>query len=565
MVVLIFITLLFLGISSAAPITALEAEILDAQDEKTVLRNELAPSWATTSNVRGTSDLLWTSVLTLSLCVYTVIHVNIPPPGEKPWRFYRRKMIFMLVAILAPDFALWTAFEQWDIVKHLKDTLNKSPRVSTENQEGKESKSPTDNQESNEPKPPTEIRGVNEPRPPTETQEGNKPKPPEGPQRFGWTYCFYAAMGGIAVDVGAIQDGPRFITLKPPGLEFLAKRGHFIEISESEIDDKSKADTLAKIIICIQVLWLVIQCIGRKVNNLPVALLELHVLAHVVSALVLYTIWFKKPFDIQEPTIIDSSNFEDEIALMVLLSDRGGGSITRYDISNLQGRKRSLSAAGHSAYYLEPGPSLEYGLGVERFFKQDTLNSKKLELLTRADRAMSKDPSTYPVGDTEITDIRYLSRHAGDMEALFFRIKHFDIGYQLKTLQRTNRDAALVFLGVVVLAALYAGIHLAAWNYHFPTKAEMVLWRGSGVVVATAIPAAIVLFIILALICMPIDERFPKLENVTATIIWLPILLTALLYFSARVFLVIEAFISVRQMPIGVFVTISWSDYIPHL
>jgi hypothetical protein len=38
-----------------------------------------------------------------------------------------------------------------------------------------------------------------------------------------------------------------------------------------------------------------------------------------------------------------------------------------------------------------------------------------------------------------------------------------------------------------------------------------------------------------------------------------------LLFVGARLYLVVEAFISVRALPIGVFVTVPWANYIPHL
>jgi hypothetical protein len=37
------------------------------------------------------------------------------------------------------------------------------------------------------------------------------------------------------------------------------------------------------------------------------------------------------------------------------------------------------------------------------------------------------------------------------------------------------------------------------------------------------------------------------------------------LYIGARIFVVVESFISIRRLPLGVFVTVDWADYIPHL
>jgi len=46
------------------------------------------------------------------------------------------------------------------------------------------------------------------------------------------------------------------------------------------------------------------QSIARKVHGYPLTLLELHTLVHVICAFAMYALWFRKPLDIQEPTVI---------------------------------------------------------------------------------------------------------------------------------------------------------------------------------------------------------------------------------------------------------------------
>jgi len=43
------------------------------------------------------------------------------------------------------------------------------------------------------------------------------------------------------------------------------------------------------------------------------------------------------------------------------------------------------------------------------------------------------------------------------------------------------------------------------------------------------------------------------------------VMLLGLLYSGARLFIIVESFISIRKLPLGVFVTIDWAKYIPHL
>ncbi|KAI3323706.1 hypothetical protein HD806DRAFT_522284 [Xylariaceae sp. AK1471] len=548
MAALLLIFPLLLRGASAAPVTPLEAQILAAKGNKTALNTQLALSWATTSNVRSTSDLLWTSILTLSLCVYTVIHINIPPPNEPNRLFYLRKVGWVFVAILAPEFALWLAYQQWDVTRRLKQQLRK---IAAE-------------------------------------QKGEKLTPPvEIAQRFGWTYCFYAVMGGFVVDVSPIHDYLEYVTIKPQGLVFLAQRGHFIDLSENAIRDKSKADILAKVIVCIQVMWLIIQSIGRKVEGLPIALLEYHVLAHVACALGLYLFWFKKPFDVQEATIVDSSKFTDELALMLLESpcSRESRNLELYNMDtdthqHTMSRSESITIHNHNgadnpgpdtteyrygdediSLLVGPGQSLENGLGVKKDSDTEVrLNSKDLKRWTKAHRAMEEDIQAYPFGEIKYHGIRYLSKHSSNIQDTSFGDSTAEIQLATKELQQGNRSNVLAAILLIALPAAYGGFHLAAWNHHFPSKVEMWLWRISGLLVAT-IPT---IYSIWDGSYSGIGDAF-KENGASETPELLVFCLLFLVYVPARSFLVIEAFMSVRQMPIGVFVTVDWSNYIPHL
>lgn len=62
---------------------------------------------------------------------------------------------------------------------------------------------------------------------------------------------------------------------------------------------------IAKLVVCGQVGWLVLQLLGRRIQNLPMTLLELHVLIHILIAAVVYGFWWNKQLDFAEPIILD--------------------------------------------------------------------------------------------------------------------------------------------------------------------------------------------------------------------------------------------------------------------
>lgn len=115
----------------------------------------------------------------------------------------------------------------------------------------------------------------------------------------------------------------------------------------------------------------------------------------------------------------------------------------------------------------------------------------------------------------------------------------------------------------------FAAIHVAAWNEYFPLLLERWLWRSSSLYLAWA--GGIWLSInVLALL----SKNFAKLWDTADTgraskwayFTLIPICtVCGLSYAFARTFLVVEAVISLRQMPPNMYITPNWPQIIPHL
>ncbi|OCK89459.1 uncharacterized protein K441DRAFT_277803 [Cenococcum geophilum 1.58] len=101
-------------------------------------------------------------------------------------------------------------------------------------------------------------------------------------------------MRGLAVNVSSPPFIPRLITstlgfprlLEDGGYKYeatrmlsaenvkgmtLVNRASWKE-SLSQTQDKSKADAVAKVVVCGQVIWFIAQCISRFINRLPINL-----------------------------------------------------------------------------------------------------------------------------------------------------------------------------------------------------------------------------------------------------------------------------------------------------
>ncbi|KAI9873382.1 MAG: hypothetical protein M1830_000472 [Pleopsidium flavum] len=270
--------------------------------------------------------------------------------------------------------------------------------------------------------------------------------------------------------------------LSARGVMYLAQRGIFLEVSEEFIEDKSKADALAKALVCLQVTWTVIQVISKKIVGYPIALLEVHTLGHVACALALYALWFQKPLGVREPTIVEKEEFREHLPVFL--------------------------AATHT-------------------IDQDHLETPRL------------------LG-SYITQLNYtiITKH-------------------LQSHTSTPRKLAVVLAVVCTTGA----IHISAWNFVFPSKTEKLLWRICSLTTA-AVPVFVISVFLLTMCCLNSLLRYPRLRRYIKTVhsfisTYMPLMLGLVVH--CRAFLIVESFISIRHVPIGVYASVSWTKYIPHL
>lgn len=120
-----FYQILVLSRTGQATLTApIEPLLSAAAGNRTTLNTQISPLWASSPGVRGTSDILWSCLLTLTSCVYTAIHLNVPPAHEGKWQRLRRKLIWVAMALFAPEYVLYCALNQFLAARKLVKELN---------------------------------------------------------------------------------------------------------------------------------------------------------------------------------------------------------------------------------------------------------------------------------------------------------------------------------------------------------------------------------------------------------------------------------------------------------
>ena len=434
----------------------------------------------------------------------------------------------------------------------------------------------------------------------------------------------------------------------------------------------------------------------RWVSRLPVTALELNTLAHSICALLVYSLWWDKPLDIQDPTLLTSAYFPPLVALSweaaggraykrkeyeiknskYLPKALGYESVVEYDVrrTNVQSQsvpelediasgpwsnalvgalrtkvgegpagyqfleirdgkayKRVLLLSYYAKNYRSPLDTIARLVGILEMtqagvpLEEDLANTKNDHALQRW-----RLISTIGVEYTEMLEFIMASINHYNIDAgIVFPPKVVGLQYHsaepLVVYAKTNMDfwvmssggdmkAIVAFIIFCLCALAYGGVHASAWNDHFPTSVERLLWRISAVLVAALGIASMLIIIsyqfgqyvdnymipqkifpdkhsiwhscgrvflgLLRSVISPIADiigvfggsldcwRDSVFQALMAAVVWLVIaifLSSLVLYCLCRSFLVVEGFISLRRLPSLAYSMPSWPQYLPHL
>lgn len=220
--------------------------------------------WTSAPNNRGTIDILWDCGFTILLCTWTVLCVNISPPGASTWYLIKRKAWLALICWMGREFLFYLSVHQWQ-------SARRSVR---------------------------EFRDLG---------------------LEGWTlkHAFFGDMGGFVLQT---SDDIRF-PLTGKHLHFLIAEGFidrdyakkYIIVDERIIEDKNKTDNIIRIITVGQTLWFVANCIARAVQKLAITTTELTVCAFITTTVPVVYFWFQKPADISSAFTIECHATVQEI------------------------------------------------------------------------------------------------------------------------------------------------------------------------------------------------------------------------------------------------------------
>lgn len=236
-------------------------------DNTCPLTQETNCGWYTPPSLRGTSDIIWSCLLTIALCLSASLHLNVPSHVDNQFVIAWRKAKWMLISLLAPELVTLTAIAQWTKawwsvaeMKRLGHNWTMSHGFFT-------------------------VMGgfvVS-----TSTQH----------TRSGFGRDLYTARDAIhCVHVYELCDWVKTGRIRLP------------QITEQEINDKSRMRTLVLCIAFLQTSWFILQCAARATHGLSISKLEIVTLAYVLCAITSYCFWWNKPYEVTVSVNIGNIN-----------------------------------------------------------------------------------------------------------------------------------------------------------------------------------------------------------------------------------------------------------------
>ncbi|PVH99833.1 hypothetical protein DM02DRAFT_528246 [Periconia macrospinosa] len=497
-------------------------------------------------NQRDTISLLVSCFATLGLCVYSAVHLNVPAKREPYYEALFRQLKWCLIGLFAPELVLYTAWRQYASARQLCDEVEQA-RSKLRDRSKSATQSP----------------------------------------RYTWTLAhgFYGTMGGIAVEIESNRDTSPYayifgdakrLTLTAKGVALLAHCGLLPDISLDEIKDKNKADGLAKFLVCVQAGWMMIQVISRAAVGLPTTLLEVNTVAHVVCALLMYVVWWHKPRQVTAPTLLPADGLWPLVAYM-------------YSASRLSGQRPD----GIRGMIMHAKPELKKLAYIEGSDSNGANNNGRFVPLPQKDAIQQEEAEIFTSEDEEFQTRRQLANEAVmQYPAIRERFKEpknrqkdtgkaqYLLPYSTELVQPYSlnwpnagllRRTQSLVMGMTLWGAsmVYGAIHVSAWKYFFPTYAEKLLWHLSSVWVTFC--AGFWLSIHLLAYFFPVIDRIwngfnqRRLGWFATSVIFLLCTICGVSFVGSRAYLVIEAFVSIREVPTEVYDTPNWSQVFPHL
>jgi hypothetical protein len=362
------------------------------------------------------------------------------------------------------------------------------------------------------------------------------------------THGLFIQMGGFML----YRDGRPVRVLSFKDFKALLDAGKIDKplVTERELKDRTKNDTLSKALVVLQTTWFIFQCIARWNADLPLAELEVVTLGFAVLNAVTYAVWWNKPQGVQVAIAILLKN-NPQVPRETAAESMG----TDEEHLDFLASDQSADDRGSNAQDTKPSSKSN----------QDDTGLRPANILYRCVSALLRplrgmlSCRTIPSGAFRVPDF-----YADD-----------------KGLKESGKACKIA----CIVGAIFGALHALAWTSAFPSPSDLVLWRLSTLIITaepifmlfvgflyeekekeTSPPPRSLLLSSHVVIQQQQPRRAsPSAKNALRQIFIVLFALGTPLYIFARFTLIILAFISLRTLPPDAFKVVSWTSFIPHL
>ena len=400
-------------------------------------------------------------------------------------------------------------------------------------------------------------------------------------------------MGGFAFETSTPLLGKRTrFTITEKGMKFLMEHAPELipDISEASILDRSQSDSLGKALLIAQLLYFCISCTARWAQSLPLSLLEVSTLAHAICAVVTYFVWWKKPFDVAEPTVIYGPYADEVAAFLLLFSDACKGRGIGYMMSWCYGEHRYLTIS-RTTESDDSDSSEAVVIADEALQALDLRARQKVQvgdsIFSLTDQSLDSTRYTVYGGDSlpwfqrnrgpddgvcldkedltrwrlaERAMTRFSNRPFGVMTRALVSW-HSNLQYSLQSPESDNDIGWLCLL--LLIAALYGSCHLLGWDSTFPTSVERIMWRAGGLTMVFMSIYPFIATLFGSLLEDLISVLVPN-ADVNFTVIAL-FKIPIVVYSVTSAFLIVESTRQLFYLPDSAFKLPDFSVYLPHI
>ncbi|KAL9091942.1 MAG: hypothetical protein Q9165_004694 [Trypethelium subeluteriae] len=367
-----------------------------------------------------------------------------------------------------------------------------------------------------------------------------------------WTlkHAFFADMGGFMLqtsdDVRFFLNAKHIIWLLEHRAISTAQFEEKILLDPKTIDDRNKSDIFTRIFAVSQALWFCINIIARGAQGLAVTTLEITTIGIIVVSIVVYYFRTDKPADVES---VETVSIDMTLNELITLEEDANARTRSHSRTPLDFASRKIWSFGLSYHYL---------MNILKAIRPQLWQSKMEKSFGRR-----SDTDVLPVAGTAMI-IAWLS------------------------------------------TATFVSTYFIAWNFHFPTPTERLLWRLTSGLLASLLLIGPCYFNWLygnrrikkmqekvrnrrkaleetgppsegamskdrlvhrcRTLAMKIMNNSPSNDpsldvSLFFAFAWVP---SFAIYSLLRAYVWVEDLIAFRALPADVYVTVNWSAFIPH-